>query len=45
MLTVALPNDPYTALCQQEAERAYNDISCHVSARRGPVTPHPTIFG
>lgn len=45
MLTVALPNDPYTALCLQEAERAYNDINSHVSARRGPVTPHPTIFG
>ena len=33
LLAVALPNDPYTALCREMMEDADTDITVHVNAR------------
>ena len=45
LLAVALPNDPYTALCREMMEEADTDISVHVNARytqqRCGYTPLP----
>lgn len=35
LLAVALPNDPYTALCREMMEDADTDITVHVNARYG----------
>lgn len=45
LMQLNLPNDPYTVICDQKRERAYNDINVHINARRGPMHIHPTFLG
>jgi hypothetical protein len=45
ILLIAMTNDPYTAMCQQEADKAYNDINALINSRLGPMNIHPTFLG
>lgn len=45
LMAVVLPNDPYTAICNNDADRAYNDINALINTRLGPTRIHPTPFG
>ncbi len=45
LLAVALPDDSYTAICQQQAYTQYNAINSLISARLGAIEIHPTPFG
>lgn len=44
-MVLHLPNDPYTTICAQQAERAYNDINAHLNARLGPTHIQPSFLG
>ena len=45
ILLVALSEDSYTALCQLEADKAYNEINSIINTRLGTLRIHPTPFG
>jgi hypothetical protein len=40
-----MPQDPYTAICKQQADDYYDDINVRINARLGPSLIHPTFLG
>jgi len=45
VLLAPLTNDPYTAMCRQEAEESYNEINALINSRLGPMNIHPSFLG